>query len=163
MVAILGFTRERVIAAVKDMYTAVATAPERPYHFPVGRAACLAVGYAESDLAGVPAEALASFAGVGCPFRAHAIRPGDTVLDLGAGAGTDSCIAAHLAGAKGKVYALDMTPAMLEKLRLLGRSHANLEALDGGAESIPLPDASVDVVTSNGVTSARRSPRFSAF
>ena len=153
MVAILGFTRERVIAAVQEMYTAVATAPERPYHFPVGRGACLAVGYAEAELEGVPSEALASFAGVGCPFRVGAIRPGDRVLDLGAGGGTDSCIASRLAGTRGRVYALDMTAAMLERLRALKARHgmANLEVLEGSAEALPLPDASVDAVTSNGV------------
>lgn len=153
MVAILGFSRERVIAAVKEMYTEVAMAPERPYHFPVGRSACLAVGYANSDLEGVPPEALQSFAGVGCPFRAGGIRAADTVLDLGAGGGTDTCIAARLAGPSGKVWALDMTPAMLEKLRALKahRALSNVEVLEGSAEAIPLPDASVDVVTSNGV------------
>lgn len=153
MVAIYGFTRERVIAAVREMYTAVATAPERPYHFPVGRGACLAVGYAPGDLEGVPDEALASFAGVGCPFRAGSIHAGDTVLDLGAGAGTDSCIAARLAGSQGTVYAVDMTPAMLEKLRALKARHriTQLQVLEGSAEAIPLPDACVDVVTSNGV------------
>ena len=153
MVAILGFTRERVIAAVQEMYTAVATAPERPYHFPVGRSACLAVGYVEADLEGVPSETLASFAGVGCPFRVGAIRPGDQVLDLGAGGGTDSCIASRLAGPRGRVYALDMTAAMLERLRALKARPGipNLEVLEGNAEALPLPDSSIDTVTSNGV------------
>jgi SAM-dependent methyltransferase len=136
MVAILGFTRERIIAAVKEMYTDVATAPERPYHFPVGRAACRAVGYSEALLEGIPEEALASFAGVGCPFRAGAIGSGDTVLDIGSGAGTDALIAARLVGQKGKVYALDMTPAMVEKLRAL---------------AVALPAPNLDVVTSNGM------------
>lgn len=153
MVAILGFTRERIIAAVKEMYTDVATAPERPYHFPVGRAACRAVGYSEALLEGIPEEALASFAGVGCPFRAGAIRSGDTVLDIGSGAGTDALIAARLVGQRGKVYALDMTPAMVEKLRALAAAlpAPNLEVVEANAESIPLPDASIDVVTSNGM------------
>ncbi|HEU0199456.1 MAG TPA: MerC family mercury resistance protein [Burkholderiaceae bacterium] len=153
MVAILGFTRERVIAAVKEMYTDVATAPERPYHFPVGRAACRAVGYSEALLEGIAEEALASFAGVGCPFRAGVIRSGDTVLDIGSGAGTDALIVARLVGPKGKVYALDMTPAMVAKLRALAAalSVPNLEVVEANAESIPLPDAAVDVVTSNGM------------
>ena len=153
MVAIAGFTPERVVAAVKEMYSAVAAAPERPYHFPVGRSACLAVGYPESDLEGVPPESLAAFAGVAAPFRAGVIRPGHAVLDLGAGAGTDACIAARLAGPGGKVFALDMTPAMLERLRLLKVRHglANMEVIEGAADRIPLADASVDVVTSNGV------------
>jgi arsenite methyltransferase len=153
MVAILGFTRERVLAAVKEMYTDVATAPQRPYHFPVGRAACLAVGYSEALLEGIAEEALASFAGVGCPFRAGVIRSSDTVLDIGSGAGTDALIAARLVGPKGKIYALDMTPAMVAKLRALAAALPvrNLEVVEANAESIPLPDTSVDVVTSNGM------------
>ncbi|HEX9672829.1 MAG TPA: hypothetical protein VGA12_05260, partial [Burkholderiales bacterium] len=73
MVAIFGFTREKVIAAVQEMYTAVAVAPERGFHFPVGRDACLRVGYPAELLKGLPGEALESFAGVGCPFRAGVI------------------------------------------------------------------------------------------
>jgi len=153
MVAIFGFSREKVIAAVREMYTAVATAPRRGFHFPVGRDACLAVGYPQALLEALPAEALESFAGVGYPFRAAAIRPGDTVLDVGAGSGTDALLAARLAGPRGRVYALDMTPAMSEKLRALVTrlGIANLEVLEGNAESIPLAEATVDVVTSNGM------------
>lgn len=153
MVAIFGFTPEKIIAAVQDMYEAVATAPERPFHFPVGREACLRVGYPVAALEGVPEEALRCFAGVGYPFRAGAIREGHTVLDIGAGAGTDTLIAARLAGPRGRVVALDITPAMARKLReLVARlGIANVEVVEGNAESIPLPDASVDVVTSNGM------------
>ena len=153
MVAILGFSREKVIAAVTDMYTSVATAPRRGFHFPVGRAACLAVGYAPEALEGLPDEALESFAGVAYPFRAGLIRPGDTVLDVGAGSGTDTLLAARLAGPQGKIWALDMTPAMRAKLGQTLARHGirNVEVIEGGAEAIPLPDASVDVVTSNGV------------
>jgi arsenite methyltransferase len=153
MVAIFGFSREKIIAAVKDMYTAVATSPRQRFHFPVGREACLALGYPKALLDALPSEALESFAGVGYPFRAAAIRPGDTVLDVGAGSGTDALIAARLAGPQGKVYALDMTPAMSAKLRaLVSRlGIANIQVLEGNAEFIPLADASVDVVTSNGM------------
>lgn len=153
MVAILGFSREKVIAAVTDMYTAVATAPRRGFHFPVGRDACLTVGYPPSVLEALPGEALESFAGVGYPFRAGIIRPGDTVLDVGAGSGTDALVAARLAGPRGKVLALDMTPAMTAKLRaLVARLDIpNVAVLEGNAEAIPLPEASVDVVTSNGM------------
>jgi SAM-dependent methyltransferase len=153
MVAIFGFTPDKIIAAVQDMYEAVATAPERPFHFPVGREASLKVGYPAEALEGIPEEALRRFAGVGYPFRAGAIRAGDTVLDIGAGAGTDTLIASRLVGPRGRVIALDITPAMVGKLRelLARRGIANVEVIEGNAESIPLPDAAVDVVTSNGM------------
>jgi len=153
MVAIFGFTREKVIAAVQDMYTAVAITPERPFHFPVGREACLQVGYPAALLEGLPEEALQSFAGVACPFRADVIRAGDTVLDIGAGAGTDTLIASRLVGPRGKVLALDITPAMGRRLRgLVTRCGiGNVEVIQGNVEALPLPAASADVVTSNGM------------
>ena len=152
MVAIFGFSREKIIAAVQDMYTAVAKAPARGFHFPVGREACLKAGYPQSLLQGLPAAAFESFAGVGCPFHADVIRSGERVLDIGSGSGTDALIAARLVGAAGKVWALDITPAMVKKLRdlVVEQRIDNVEVIEGNAERIPLPDAAVDVVTSNG-------------
>jgi arsenite methyltransferase len=152
MVAILGFSREKIIAAVQEMYTAVATAPGRGFHFPVGRRAAISAGYPEALLQDLPATVLDSFAGVGCPFRAEIIRPGNRVLDIGSGSGTDALIASRLVGEQGKVWALDVTPAMVNKLRSVVSHHGirNVEVLEGQAERIPLADGSVDVVTSNG-------------
>lgn len=153
MVAIVGNKKEFIFKAVSDMYTDVASQPGKVFHFPTGRLACLFVGYPGEQLDLVPPTATESFAGVGYPFAANAIRPGDVVLDVGSGAGTDALIASTLAGPRGKVYGLDMTPAMLEKLarniELMGCTP--VEPIRGNAENIPLPDASVDVVTSNGV------------
>jgi SAM-dependent methyltransferase len=153
MVAILGMTKDQILGAVQEMYSAVASSPSRQFHFPIGRNACRFVGYPANLLEPVPEPALESFAGVGFPFRAAMIQPGDFVLDVGAGSGTDTLIAARLVGPAGHVFGLDMTPAMLDKLRHNVRlaEAANAEAIEGNAESIPLPDASVDVVTSNGV------------
>lgn len=153
MVAIAGFSREQILSAVQQMYTDVASFPDQQFHFPTGRAACLFVGYSQDWLDRIPATALESFAGVGFPFRAEVIRQGVRVLDVGAGSGTDTLTAARLVGPQGKVFALDMTQAMLAKLRA-NVAHAdvrNVEVIEGNAEAIPLPDASVDVVTSNGV------------
>lgn len=153
MVAILSNQREVILDAVRRMYTDVATQPERVFHFPTGRSACELVGYPAEDLDPLPASAVESFAGVGYPFAAGVIRQGDFVLDVGSGSGTDALIASRLVGAGGRVIALDMTEAMREKLRgnvaLAGA--ANVEVHAGDAENIPLPDASVDVVTTNGV------------
>src|SRR5262245_24970516 len=108
MVAILGDTKEFIFKAVEQMYTDVATYPERTFHFPTGRLACLFVGYPADMLDRIPAAATESFAGVGFPFAADAIRAGDTVLDVGSGSGTDTLIASIYAGESGTVYGLDI-------------------------------------------------------
>ena len=153
MVAIVSDKKEFIFRAVSEMYTDVATHPGKVFHFPTGRLACLFVGYPAAQLDRIPASATESFAGVGYPFAAAVIKEGDVVLDVGSGSGTDTLIAGILAGPQAKVYGLDMTPAMLEKLgrniERMGCGH--VEPLQGNAEEIPLPDASVDVVTSNGV------------
>jgi SAM-dependent methyltransferase len=152
MVAILSNQREVILDAVRRMYTDVATAPERQFHFPTGRRACEFVGYPASQLDPLPPTALESFAGVGYPFAAEVIRAGDVVLDIGSGSGTDALIASRLVGATGRVVGLDLTEAMRQKLRAnAALAGAKIEVLAGNAEQIPLPDASVDVVTTNGV------------
>jgi arsenite methyltransferase len=153
MVAILSNQREVILDAVRAMYTAVATAPEQGFHFPTGRGACEFVGYPPEQLDALPATAVESFAGVGYPFAAGVIRAGDIVLDVGSGSGTDVLIASRLVGPTGRVYALDMTAAMRDKLRATVErcGVGNVEVLEGNAEAIPLPDASISVVTSNGV------------
>lgn len=153
MVAIFSDKKEFIFRAVADMYTDVATHPEKTFHFPTGRLACLFVGYPGAQLDLIPATAAESFAGVGYPFAAGVVREGDVILDIGSGSGTDALIASTLTGARGKVYGLDMTPAMLDKLRRNAAAMGahNVEPVEGNAEEIPLPDASVDVVTSNGV------------
>lgn len=153
MVAILSDQREVILDAVRRMYSSVANEPQRKFHFPTGRPACEFVGYPESELDALPPSAIESFAGVGYPFVAGVIQPGDTVLDLGSGSGTDTLIASRMTGPTGKVFAMDMTEAMHEKLRanVAMARVSNVEALEGNIESIPLPDACVDVVTSNGV------------
>ena len=111
------------------------------------------VGYPSGQLDLLPASAVESFAGVGYPFAARVIRTGDVVMDIGSGSGTDALLAARLVGPTGRVIGLDLTEAMRAKLQTnADRARAtNLEVLAGNAEDIPLPDASVDVVTTNGV------------
>lgn len=152
MVAILGYSREQIVSAVQDMYTAVADAPASPFHFPVGGAACRVLGYPREQLEALPHRTLESFAGVGYPFRAGAVRRGDTALDIGAGAGNDSLIAARLVGRDGHVIAVDLTLAMTRKLRycVAELGARNVDVLQGSAEALPLADESIDSITSNG-------------
>lgn len=153
MVAILGFSKEQITDAVQAMYGSVAKDPRQGFHFPVGRPAALAVGYPEEALDHLPPVVLDRFAGVGYPFRAGVIKPGDTVLDIGAGAGTDTLFASRLVGETGTVWALDITPDMLVRLSstLDEAGTRTVGSIAADAEHIPLPGNSVDVVTSNGV------------
>ena len=142
-----------IFKAVEEMYTDVASRPGAVFHFPTGRLACLFVGYPAAQLDCLPPEATESFAGVGYPFAADVIRGGDTVLDIGSGSGTDALIAAALTGPSGTVFALDMTRAMREKLQrnVDAMKIGHVRVIEGNAEQVPLPDKSIDVVTSNGV------------
>ncbi len=153
MVAFIENKKESIFNAVSQMYTEVAIFPQKRFHFPTGKPACLFVGYSKEELDRIPESASESFAGVGYPFEAGVVKKGDRVLDIGSGSGTDVLIASLLAGPKGRVFGLDMTDAMLKKARLNAEKMKaeNVEFLKGNAEQIPLPDESVDVVTSNGV------------
>jgi SAM-dependent methyltransferase len=153
MVAFVGDKKDLIFKAVSEMYTEVASYPSKVFHFPTGRPACLFVGYPKAQLDAIPETAVESFAGVGYPFAVGVIKAGDRVLDIGSGSGTDVLIASTLVGPQGKAFGLDMTDAMLDKARANAAKMkaSNVEFLKGNAENIPLPEASVDVVTSNGV------------
>jgi len=153
MVYVRSANRELIFSAIRAMYTDIARDPARGYHVPVGPAACALVGYPAEQVGRVPAVAVESFAGVGYPFAANVIRTGDTVLDIGSGSGTDALLAAQQVGRSGLVIALDLTAAMLGKLSasVVAADLPNVRTMAGNAERLPLPDASVDVVTSNGV------------
>ncbi len=153
MVAILGDDRAFIVKAVKEMYSDVAKNPGKEFHFPTGRSACEFVGYPDSELNQLPETAIESFAGVGYPHKSNFIGEGHVVLDIGSGSGTDALIAGLRTGPAGKVYGLDMTKAMSDKLRenINKMDVSHVEPLEGHADEIPLADETVDVVTSNGV------------
>jgi arsenite methyltransferase len=135
---------------VKRMYEEVALEPEREFHFETGRPLAERLGYPMADLDRIPPEAVESFAGVGYFLDLAAIGPGDAVLDLGSGSGTDSFVAALTAE---RVVGVDMTTAQLAKGRDLatGGGFANVEFREGYIERPPVDDASFDRVISNGV------------
>jgi arsenite methyltransferase len=101
----------------------------------------------------VPNETVESFAGVANPWVHGPVEPGQTVLDLGCGAGTDLLIAAQMTGPGGRVIGIDMTSTMLARARASARTMglANVELHESLIETLPLEDASVDAVISNGV------------
>lgn len=109
--------------------------------------------YTKHELAGVPRATRELALGVGNHLRHADIESGETILDLGCGAGIDSIIAAGRTGSSGRVLALDFLPEMLEKTEAAAAESGleNIETVEGEMESIPLPDGSVDHIISNGV------------
>jgi arsenite methyltransferase len=144
---------ERLAAEVKDMYRHVARGEETELHFEVGRNLAEHLGYAGELLDAIPAEALASFAGVGHHLDLAALQPGQAVLDLGSGSGTDVFCAAVLVGESGRVVGVDITDEQLAKAaRLRDREgFSQVRFVEAHIEELPFDDASFDAVLSNGV------------
>lgn len=111
-----------------------------------------AIGYSEEDLAGLPDDANLGL-GCGNPTAVASLEPGQTVLDLGAGAGIDCFLAARRVGPSGRVIGVDMTPEMVSRARANAASGGfdNVEFRLGEIEALPVADASVDVIISNCV------------
>jgi len=109
------------------------------------------IGYSQKELNHVPEANL----GLGCgnPVAMASIKEGDTVLDLGSGAGLDCFLASMKAGEKGKVIGVDMTEEMLKKARSIAAKYkyTNVEFRKGDIEKLPIADNSVDVIISNCV------------
>lgn len=145
--------RQEVENAVQEMYEEVAVCPNKEFHFPTGRNSCMNLGYPEKELDAIPDSAVKSFAGVGYPFLADVIKSGDNVVDIGSGSGVDALIAALKTGPDGRVWGIDITPAMIRKARenIERTEMKNIRIVEGPAIDIPLDGASADVVTSNGV------------
>ena len=141
---------ERLEAAVKDMYRDVARG-DAELHFEIGRGLAEHLGYEPGLLDAIPAEAVASFAGVGHHLDLATLQPGEAVLDLGSGSGTDIFCAAVLVGESGRVVGVDMTDAQLAKAGRLREGFPQVELVESRIEALPFDDASFDVVISNGV------------
>lgn len=137
---------------IKKTYASVSEEPERDFVFPTGRAWAEDLRY-PTELSKVPDNAVESFAGVANPWELGRLAPGERVLDLGSGAGTDSLVAAQMVGEHGSVTGIDMTPEMLTKARTAAAEMdaANVEFVESEAERLPFAEESFDVVISNGV------------
>jgi SAM-dependent methyltransferase len=138
---------------IRKTYTEVSSDQQQDFIFPTGRSWARELGYPEPELSRVPDASVESFAGVANHWLLGRIEPGQVVLDLGCGAGTDLLIAAQMAGPSGRAIGVDMTAGMLERTRDSAAEIglANVELHESLIESLPLEGASVDVVISNGV------------
>jgi arsenite methyltransferase len=145
--------RKVLEAQVRDMYRQVAREEEAELHFAVGRPLAHRLGYPDELLDAIPAEALASFAGVGYHFDLASLEPGEQVLDLGSGSGTDVFCAALQVGASGRVVGVDFTDEQIDKAtRLRDRDgFAHAEFVEASIDALPFEADSFDAVISNGV------------
>lgn len=143
---------EQIHAQVQDRFTKIATTPQRDKRA-IGANVAKALGYDPSQVDALPATVTESFSGVGNPLSLGEVRPGETVLDMGSGAGLDTILAARLLGPTGRVIAIDMTAAMLEKARRnvdsLGLT--NVEFHRAEIEDMPVKDDTADVAICNGL------------
>lgn len=150
---------DAVRTAVRENYGAIAASDAVDCCSPAGSSSCcgansvsIQFGYSPDDLAAVPSGA---DLGLGCgnPVAIAAMREGETVLDLGSGAGFDAFLAARAVGATGTVIGVDMTPQMVSKARANAEQseHSNVEFRLGEIEHLPVADGTVDVIISNCV------------
>ena len=144
---------EALRASIRAEYAAVASEPDRGFHFHTGYRLAAILGYPQEWIESLPQAAAASMAGTGNPFALGDIGPGDRVVDCGSGAGADALIAARLVGPAGRVIGVDMTPEMLAKARAsaVEAGLANVEFREGLLEAMPVETGWADVVISNGV------------
>jgi arsenite methyltransferase len=137
---------------IKRLYSQLALNPKQDFGWEKGKENAKQLGYDARMLDQIPDVVWESSAAVGNPFSAGPINKGETVVDLGCGAGADICVAALLVGDTGKVIGIDVTPEMVEKARsniaLMNLAHAKIEL--GDFLKLPLDDSTVDVVISNG-------------
>jgi SAM-dependent methyltransferase len=140
-------------SAIQDEYAEVVTQPEKGFHFHTGRPLAKLLGYPAEVTDRLPEPVIESFAGVANPFIFGELRPGETVVEIGSGAGFDAVLAAQQVGSDGRVIGVDMTRAMLEKARanIAGLGLTNAEFRQGYMEGLPIDDETADVVISNGV------------
>lgn len=143
----------QIDAGIQEKYDRVAHSPAGCFTYPTGREGLEKLGYDPKVVDSLPTETVAAYCGVGNPFSLGVIGAGESVLDIGCGAGIDLLIAARLVGPKGQAVGIDVVDAMLDRARenieLAGV--ANTRVQKGSTEALDFPDQTFDAVISNGV------------
>jgi arsenite methyltransferase len=143
---------QRLKSEIQRTYASVSQEPEKDFIFPTGRAWAEDLDYPQ-ELYRVPDTAVESFAGVANPFSLGRLAPGEEVLDIGCGAGTDTLVAAQMVAPAGQVAGIDMTPEMLSRARAAAAEMGatNVDFVEGEVEQLPFAAERFDVAISNGV------------
>ena len=146
-------TPDTIKATVKERFAKVAQSPHEKQPFRIGPESAKTLGYDAGEIDSLPIQVSESFAGVGNTLRLGDILPGQTVLDLGSGAGMDSILAARQVGPAGRVVGVDMTDEMVSKAKRNARDVglSNIEFRLAEIDALPVANDTVDVVVSNGV------------
>ena len=140
-------------AGIRDKYTRVASGPTGHFTYPTGKDGLAGLNYDGELLSKLPDAVAASYCGVGNPLSLGAIKPGDSLLDVGCGAGVDALLAAILVGDSGSVLGIDLTPEMIRKAVENQRAMqvGNVEFMEAGIQDLPSMADHFDGVISNGV------------
>ena len=135
-----------------DLYTELAENPDKDFGWDKGIENAKAHGYKKEWIETIPKKVWDFCAAVGNPFKDATIKPGNTVLDLGCGAGVDVLVASLLVGDTGKVIGVDITPKMVEASILHAKlaKRYNVSILESSFNDIDIEDESIDIVISNG-------------
>jgi SAM-dependent methyltransferase len=144
---------DQIKSQIKERFVRVALEPQAKQRHPTGPESAERLGYDAAEIEALPTQVTESFAGVGNPLALGELNVGETLLDLGSGAGLDSIIAARQVGPTGKVIGVDMTEQMVEKAKAnaVVAGVQNAEFYHGEIDRLPVSDESVDLVISNGV------------
>jgi arsenite methyltransferase len=145
--------RKKIEEGLRKKYARVAITPEGNFQYPTGEAGLKGQKYDPGVLKNLPQDVLAFYCGVGNPFTLGALKEGESVLDVGCGAGVDTLIAATMVGPKGRVVGIDFMPEMLGRAaeNLRKTALGNVSFQEASAEDIPFSEESFDVAISNGV------------
>jgi len=145
--------KKKIEKGIRKKYTQVAISPEGSFRYPTGEDGLKGQNYNHEILEKLPQDVLSFYCGVGNPFSLGAVNEGESVLDIGCGAGVDTLIAATMVGEKGWVVGIDITPEMLRRAdkNRTKTTFANVAFQEASGESLPFPEACFDVVISNGV------------
>jgi SAM-dependent methyltransferase len=145
--------KDKIYKGIRKKYKQVAKKPDGLFKYPTGKAGLEALQYDSEIIQALPETIIASFCGVGNPFTIGVIREGESVLDIGCGAGVDTIFAAKMTGPNGKVVGIDLLPEMLQRAEenLILANLDNVTYGKASSDKLPFSDNNFDVAISNGV------------